>query len=58
MQDEDGLTCTVEKEEVRVVVPRILIEMMMNHVHGSRENGHRGAFKTLTWIKSRFGWKG
>lgn len=56
--DDDGLLCKTKKNETQIIIPRSLIDNVLQYAHGSKVCGHRGVHKTLSWIKKRFFWKG
>ena len=56
--DEEGLLCLATGERLRIVIPRVMVDQFLEYAHGAKPNGHRGVWKTLSWIKQRFWWKG
>ena len=56
--DEEGLLCLATGKRLRIVIPRVMVDQVLEYAHGAKPNGHRGVWKTLSWIKQRFWWKG
>lgn len=47
IQDDDGLTCALKGDRIRIIIPRMIGGQVLDYLYGSRPNGHIGVEKKL-----------
>lgn len=48
------LLCKLQNGGMKVIVPRLLVDQVLNYAQGAKSKGHKGVWKTLADLRRRF----
>ena len=54
MGDDEGLLRSTRRDELPVVVPKVLVDQVLRFVYGSRVNGHYRMTRTMAKLVRRY----